>query len=84
MGAKSSNPLDSLDHLACGPEAEDDRVCRCRTAVRRAYGSLVCNGVDRERAMGAALRVYRYHHPEACPVIAQVTVERWVHQGPLH
>lgn len=52
--------------------------CKCYTAVMRTYLSL--NKVPDHVAMEAALRVYRYHHPEDSTHDASLTVERWVNE----
>jgi hypothetical protein len=35
-------------------------------------------------ALEAALRVYRYHHPDAADELAQTMVETWVFRGLHH
>ena len=35
-------------------------------------------------AMEAALRVYRYHHPEDTKADASLTVEKWISHGHIH
>jgi|GEM_PF-1201669 hypothetical protein len=67
----------------CGPDTPLDQ-CRCRAAVTRAYQSMQVSGVPDSIALEAAVRVYRYHHPEASPDSAQHTVETWVLRGTIH
>lgn len=56
--------------------------CKCYGAVMRAYGAL-CDQ-PRVVAMEAAVRVYRYHHPEDNKRDAHLTVERWLAEGHVH
>lgn len=56
--------------------------CKCYAAVMRTYLSL--NKVPDQVAMEAALRVYRYHHPEDSKHDATLTVERWVNEEHIH
>ena len=58
--------------------------CVCRAAVVRAYGSLTAAGVPAGYALDAAVRVYRFHHPEELTDRARALVERWVLAGPVH
>ncbi len=50
--------------------------CKCYKAVMRTFGSL--QDEPPSVALEAAIRVYRYHHPEDNLVDANLTVERWV------
>ncbi len=63
--------------------ASDPERCRCKGAVLRAYGELI-KDQPAYRAMDAARRIYRHHHPEDSPENAALTVERWVHEERLH
>lgn len=67
----------------CGPEPQGP-PCDCRTAVRRAYDGMLAAGTPASQALTVAIRVYRYHHPQAEQTHAEVTVESWVFSGPLH
>lgn len=55
--------------------------CKCYGAVMRTFASM--SDEPQNVALEAALRVYRYHHPEDSKVDAQLTVERWVHGGQI-
>ena len=61
----------------CGPD-EDGSRCDCRSAVTRAYRSLLGSGSSPTIALEAATRIYRYHHPEASLDMALTAVEAWV------
>ena len=61
----------------CGPD-EDGSRCDCRSAVTRAYRSLLGTGNSPTIALEAATRIYRYHHPEASLDMALTAVEAWV------
>lgn len=63
--------------------ANDPERCKCKGAVLRAYGSLV-KEQPVYRAMDAARRVYRHHHPEDSTENAALTVERWVNEEHFH
>jgi hypothetical protein len=52
--------------------------------VARAYNGLTEAGLPDSTAMDAAVRVYRYHHPEEPPDRARQLVESWVFTGPVH
>jgi len=58
--------------------------CRCRDAVTRAYRTLCEAGQAESRAYEAAVRIYRFHHPEAAPGAAAGVVERWIDAGTVH
>jgi len=62
--------------------ANDPECCKCQGAVMRTYKGMSHEG--EKTAMGAALRVYRFHHPEDKQADASLTVERWVHAEYLH
>lgn len=62
--------------------ANDPERCKCQRAVLRTYEGLVHEGDD--TALTAAIRVYRFHHPEDSREDASLTVERWVHAGHFH
>jgi hypothetical protein len=67
----------------CGLDA-DDVLCCCRTAVVRAYGGMLSSGAAPTVALDCAIRVYRYHHPQATHAQAHDAVEAWVTTGLLH
>lgn len=67
----------------CGPDALLDQ-CRCRAAVLRAYAGMQASGAPDCVALEAAMRVYRYHHPQASSAHVQQTVETWVVRGTIH
>lgn len=54
--------------------------CKCYGAVMRAYKSMKSDEPEHV-AFDAALRVYRYHHPEHAKPEARLTVESWVYAG---
>lgn len=56
--------------------------CKCYSAVMRTYGAL--RDEPHIVAMDAAIRVYRYHHPEDNKHAAHLTVERWLAEGHVH
>ncbi|MCD8497718.1 MAG: hypothetical protein LRZ85_06305 [Alphaproteobacteria bacterium] len=56
--------------------------CACYKAVMQAYRLL--DDVPAHVAMDAAVRVYRYHHPEDSMHNASLTVERWVNETRIH
>ncbi len=56
--------------------------CKCYSAVMRTYGAL--RDEPHIVAMDAAIRVYRYHHPEDNKQDAHLTVERWLADGHVH
>lgn len=58
--------------------------CVCKGAVLRAYSEMLSGEVPHNVAMEAAVRVYRYHHPEDAPDAAGLIVERWIHAGRMH
>lgn len=51
--------------------------CKCYSAVMRTY-STMSEEQPRNVAFEAALRVYRFHHPEDTKADSHLTVERWV------
>ena len=56
--------------------------CKCYPAVLRTYK---CMSDEPEHvALEAALRVYRYHHPEDPKDKARLTVESWVYADSHH
>lgn len=61
----------------CGPYDDGSR-CDCRSAVTRAYRSLLVSGTSPTIALEAATRIYCYHHPEASLDMALTAVEAWV------
>lgn len=56
--------------------------CKCYKAVMRTYSDM--RDVPHTVAMEAALRVYRYHHPEDTKADASLTVEKWISHGHIH
>ncbi len=56
--------------------------CKCYGAVMRTYAGM--SDEPRYIALEAAVRVYRYHHPEDSGSDAQLTVESWINQGHAH
>ena len=56
--------------------------CKCYGAVMRTFKCMSDEpfGI----AFQAALRVYRYHHPEDKKHDARLTVERWVNAEHIH
>lgn len=80
MAAKSKP--DRFRMVDCGPEHTGP--CDCRTAVLRAFQSMLVSGSTRPTALDVAARVYRYHHPAQSPEHAQSTVEAWVSERALH
>lgn len=56
--------------------------CRCHGAVMRTYKSM--SDEPHNVALEAAVRVYRYHHPEDAKEDAQLTVESWITAGKTH
>lgn len=69
------------DGEECG---DPEVVCACRAAVTRAYDGMLDSGVPDSVALEAAIRVYRYHHPQGPDEEAVRTVEAWVMRGPVH
>lgn len=63
--------------------ANDEERCKCKGAVLRAYKSMA-SAEPAQVALSAALRVYRYHHPEDSKEDASLTVERWVNVHSHH
>lgn len=57
--------------------------CKCYSAVMRAYKCMKSDEPENV-ALDAALRVYRYHHPEDTKRDAFLTVQSWVHAERLH
>ena len=56
--------------------------CKCYKAVMRTFGAL--HDEPQNVALEAAIRVYRFHHPEDSKVDAHLTVERWVAAEHIH
>jgi len=66
-------------------DCENDEIsCNCRAAVTRAYRTLCASGEAESIAFEAAIKVYRFHHPETAPGMAAGLVERWVACGTVH
>ena len=68
---------ESREGETCGPDDDGSR-CDCRSAVTRAYRSLLVSGTSPTIALEAATRIYCYHHPEASLDMALTAVETWV------
>lgn len=64
--------------------ANDPGRCVCKPAVFKAYNGLLDAGQSHRQAMEAAMKVYRYHHPEDSKEDSQLTVERWVLTQSMH
>jgi hypothetical protein len=82
-GEKGADRRRTLASTACSRGLAESE-CLCRTAVARAYRGLTAAGVPDSKALDAAVRVYRYHHPEEPVDRARDLVETWVFTGPLH
>ena len=52
--------------------------CACRAAVERVYREFIRHGDDDCQAFESAVRVYRFHHPEASLRNARYAVAEWV------
>ena len=69
--------------MSCGMEhAEGVKAphdCKCYPAVLRTYQSMLKSNCPEPVAKEAALRVYRYHHPEDAKETAHLTVESWIY-----
>lgn len=57
--------------------------CKCYGAVLRTYKSMLASHAPEPVAKEAAIRVYRYHHPEDPKNAAHLTVESWVYAESL-
>lgn len=53
--------------------------CRCKLAVLNGYAGMRKSGAAESEAFDAALRIYRFHHPEDSREDSCLTVERWVY-----
>jgi hypothetical protein len=53
-------------------------VIGCRDAVQRCYAGLCRCGQPERYALEAAVTVFRYHHPDSCPMMAECIVSHWV------
>lgn len=62
--------------------ANDPDGCKCQMAVMRAYEGMKHEGD--KIALGVAVRVYNFHHPEDALADATLTVSRWIHEGHFH
>ena len=63
------------------PDATPDPTAEllgCRDAVKRCYAGLCGCGQPERYALEAAVTVFRYHHPESCPMMAETIVSHWV------
>lgn len=56
--------------------------CKCYQAVMRTYQGF--HDEPHTVALKAAIRVYRYHHPEDKKMDAHLTVERWITAEHVH
>lgn len=63
-----------------GADELDD--CKCHAAVLTAYEGMKHCGP--ETAIEAALRVYKFHHPEDAFEIASMHVQRWIAADHIH
>ena len=81
-----ANGADARRRLMPGPCSRGlaDEDCTCRAAVSRAYGGMVAAGLPEGKALDAAVRVYRYQHPEQPADRVRLLVESWVFTGPVH
>ena len=74
--------------MSCGHEhvegVKKAADCKCYPAVLRTYKSLLKSNCPESMARQAALRVYRYHHPEHAKDKAALTVESWIYAGATH
>ena len=77
MSAKRSSLLPSEDGEICAGDC-------CQDAVRRAYREMRGKGEPESFAMGAALTVFAWHHPEIEAPRARDTIALWVHDGTMH
>ncbi len=73
--AGGASKIDVLE--VCGSDC-------CREAVTRVYTSMQSSGASDRDALGAAVRVFRYHHPEVPSGQIRDLVETWVYSGPVH
>lgn len=73
--ADAAKQIDVLE--ICGSDC-------CRDAVSRVYDSMQSSGASAQEALGAACRVFRYHHPEVPGPQIRHVVETWVYTGPVH
>lgn len=64
--------------------ANDSCRCVCKNAVFNAYNGLVGAGQSHRHAMDAAMKVYRYHHPQDSAEAAEQIVERWILSQTVH
>lgn len=58
--------------------------CKCWRAVMQTYAALTAYNNPEKTALEAAVRVYRFHHPEDGKEGARLIVERWVNHSQLH
>ena len=62
----------------------EDAFCVCRDIVRRAHSGMMHRGFDEGSAVEVAIRVFRYHHPDASFAESRELVEHWVLGRHLH
>lgn len=74
--------------MACKPETiaglKEPADCKCYGAVLRTYNAMKKSECPETVAREAAIRVYRFHHPEDPKNQAALTVETWLHAERLH
>ncbi|MBX2833402.1 MAG: hypothetical protein KTR28_00355 [Micavibrio sp.] len=63
-------------------EVRNAADCKCYGAVMRTFAGL--SDEPRTVAEEAAIRVYRYHHPEDTVQAATLTVQRWLAGADSH
>ena len=67
-----------IEHGVRAAEAD----CKCYAAVMRTYREM--RDTPFQIVLEAALRVYRFHHPEDSKHDAALTVERWLSEQCVH
>lgn len=68
-------------YVDCDPPPSSG-PCTCREAVQRCYNGLCRCGQPERYAFEAAIRVYRYHHPDCPEAQAETIVSHWL-SGPV-
>ena len=86
MGAKRKTPERWPQPVAGDIEVSCARsdLCVCRDIVRRTHAGMLDKGADAGSAIEAAIRVFRYHHPETGRMASRDLVEQWVLGHQLH
>jgi hypothetical protein len=77
--------------MVANTQSEQDRDCRvpspracpCRAAVLRAFGEMTECGAPYDRALSAAVRIFRHYHPEIATGVQEL-VEHWILPGSVH